>query len=145
MILSQYRKPSVGGATISKLYLGGQYLCDILEDEVREIPGMPVADWKIHGETAIPAGKYKVVLQDSGRFGLNTLTLLDVPGFKYIRVHGGNTAANTEGCLLPGTKNSDNTVASSQVALRALHALIEPEIDVGGAVWWEIAPTLMEA
>jgi hypothetical protein len=94
---AQRREPSKGGATLSKLFLGEQFICDILEDEVREVPGVPVEQWKIHGVTAIPAGVYRVVTEDSQRFGPDTLTLANVPGYKYIRIHGGNTAATRKG------------------------------------------------
>lgn len=137
MHLAMFREPSVGGATLSKLYKGLDYVCDILEDEVRELPGVPVADWKIHGVTAIPSGCYEVEFQDSQRFGLNTLTLLDVPGYKYIRIHGGNTSADTEGCLLPGTRNSSATVANSRIALQKLKALC---INTKEPIYLEIIP-----
>lgn len=86
------REPSQGGATLSKLFLGLDFLCDVLEDEVREIPGKPVSEWKIKGHTAIPAGTYEIEARQSGHFGPDTLTLLDVPGFQYIRIHAGNYA-----------------------------------------------------
>jgi Family of unknown function (DUF5675) len=89
MLFTQFRAPSVGGATLSKLWLNGAHICDICEDEVREIPGVPVSDWKIHGVTAIPAGLYRITLEDSVRFGPNTLTVTGVPGYEHIRIHGG--------------------------------------------------------
>lgn len=142
MIVTQQREPSVGAATLSKVWIAGNFVCDILEDEVREVWGEPVAYWKVHGKTAIPVGTYRVVTQHSMRFGPDTLTLLDVPGFEYIRIHGGNTVENTEGCLLPGTRNSKNTVGASQVALRALRSIIIPAIGSHEEVWWEIKPAL---
>lgn len=92
MKLAIHRRPSVGGATIGKLYIDGVYACCTLEDEIREIEGQPVADWKIKGATAIPAGVYRVTLEHSNRFGADTLTLHDVPGFTSIRMHAGNFA-----------------------------------------------------
>jgi hypothetical protein len=80
----------------------GRRLVYTLEDEVREIPGAPVADWKLRGRTAIPAGTYRVTLEDSPRFGPQTLTVNDVPGFTHIRMHAGNDAEDTEGCILLG-------------------------------------------
>lgn len=137
MHLTMFREPSVGGATLSKLYNGLDYVCDILEDEVRELPGVPVSDWKIHGVTAIPAGGYRVVFEHSARFGPNTLTLRDVPGYKYIRIHGGNTSKDTEGCLLPGTRNSSATVGNSRVALQKLKALC---INAKEPIYIEVVP-----
>lgn len=145
MIVTQFREPSKGTGTLSKVYIDNYYICDILEDVVREIPGAPVAQWKVYGQTAIPSGIYRLALQTSGRFGPNTLTLLGVDGFKDIRIHGGNTDVETLGCLLPGSRNSEDTVASSQIALRALHSIIDPVIRSGEEVLWEIKPALMEA
>ena len=100
MKLTLQRNPSVAGATVGSLYVDGAWVAHTLEDEVREIEGQPVSAWKIHGKTAIPSGEYIVSLEDSPRFGTDTLTLHDVPGFQYIRMHAGNTSADTEGCIL---------------------------------------------
>ena len=137
MHLTMFREPSKEGATISKLFNGLDFVCDILEDEIREVVGQPVAEWKIKERTAIPAGVYPITLVHSARFGPDTLTLNDVPGFLYIRIHGGNTQHHTEGCLLPGTRNSSATVANSRVALQKLKALC---ISGGAPITIEIIP-----
>ena len=138
--VKQLREPSAGGATLSKVYIGDKYVCDILEDVVREVPGVPVEQWKIKGETAIPAGRYKISLETSTRFGPDTLTLENVPGFQYIRIHGGNTSKDTEGCLLPGARSGTAKVAFSQLSLVTLRGHIIPVIHGGGEVWWTIVP-----
>lgn len=85
--------------TTGQLYADGAYFCFTLEDKVR-----PAGEPKVHGETAIPIGIYKVVLENSPKFGVDTPTLLNVPGFQYIRIHAGNTEADTEGCIIVGYK-----------------------------------------
>lgn len=140
MKLIQQREPSIGATTLSRLTMGTLNLCDILEDTVREVGGKHVSAWKKAGITAIPVGMYKVVAETSNRFGPETLTLLDVPGFKYIRIHGGNTAAHTEGCLLPGYRSGTQNVVRSQAALSMLKAHILPMLRVGSPVYWEILP-----
>ena len=55
---------------------------------------------KIKGKTAIPAGKYEVVVTMSNRFKRLMPLLLDVEGFDGIRIHGGNSHDDTDGCLL---------------------------------------------
>lgn len=110
MKLTLNRQASFAGATMGRLYIEDSFVCFTLEDELREIEGQPVSTWKIKGNTAIPHGIYNVVLEYSGRFGADTLTVLDVPGFKYIRMHAGNTAVDTEGCILLGMRATDRTL-----------------------------------
>jgi len=95
-------------STWGKLFVDSEFFCYTLEDAVREVIGAPVEAWKVGHKTAIPSTEYvghpySVTLEASGRFGPNTITINDVPGFKYIRVHPGNTSDDTEGCLLLGT------------------------------------------
>ena len=119
--------------TAGQLYIEDEFFCFTLEDKVREEDGVAVEKWKIPGETAIPRGIYKVVFQDSPHFGPETLTLLNVPGFKYIRIHGGNTAKDTEGCLLVGYRINDSGVivpGTSRPALRDLKRRLRNEADI---------------
>jgi len=99
-----------------------------LEDEVRG-DGDPatVAAWKVKGESAIPYGTYKVLWTFSPqKFKRNTWELQNVPGFAGIRIHAGNTAKDTEGCILLGNHvNGDyNGVTQSKAAVQALEALL---------------------
>ena len=82
------------------------WICYTLEDAVREAPGVPVTAWKVPDATAIPVGLYALSVTVSARFSANaghpvSLPLLaNVPGFAGVRMHGGNTAEDTEGCIL---------------------------------------------
>lgn len=89
-------------STISKMYVDGVFECYTLEDKVREIPGKPVAEWKVQDETAIPSGTYKIILNMSPRLKKIMPRLLDVPGFDGILIHSGNKSADTKGCILVG-------------------------------------------
>jgi len=82
--------------TIGRLFIDSIFFCYTLEDTVRA-PGI-----KIPGKTAIPQGKYKVVVSWSTRFKKLMPLILAVPGFAGIRLHGGNTDADTDGCILVG-------------------------------------------
>ena len=138
MKLLMLREPSKDGATLSKLYDKSSYVCDILEDVVREIPGQPVNEWKVKGKTAIPAGTYKITFENSPRFGKDTLTVNDVPGYVGVRIHAGNKSADTEGCLLPGKRNSSNTVLASRVYLQAIKNMCKDVIARGQTITLEI-------
>lgn len=134
------RRPSLGGATIGELMLMNERVCYTLEDEIREVVGEPVANWKIRGRTAIPAGDYRITLENSPRFGPNTLTVNNVTGFSGVRIHAGNTAEDTEGCPLVGLRVTDNTIVggTSGPALRKLKWLVEDAIKAGQSVMLQI-------
>jgi hypothetical protein len=109
--------------TTGQLYLGEDYFCFTLEDCVREKEGVAVEKWKVDGKTAIPRGIYKVVFQNSPKFGPDTLTLLKVPGFTHIRIHSGNTHEDTEGCIIVGyriTRDGVIVPGTTRPALRDL-------------------------
>lgn len=84
--------------TPGELFLNGVWWCYTVEDPVREIVGQPVLAWKIPGETAIPAGRYPLTLENSPRFGKDTPTINGVEGFEFIRIHSLNDENDTEGC-----------------------------------------------
>jgi hypothetical protein len=101
MNLKLVRTDFTDKSTIGELYTiddkgTEEFLSFILEDVVREE--------KIKNETAIPYGQYKVVITHSPRFRRNLPLLLDVPNYFGVRIHPGNSASNTEGCLLPVTR-----------------------------------------
>lgn len=97
--------------TIGKLYIDGHYLCDTLEDTVRPV-GV-----KISGKTAIPAGTYKVKKTMSPRFKKILPEILNVPGFTGVRIHAGNLASHTDGCLLLGLNKKKGQVLESQTTM----------------------------
>lgn len=141
MKITVQRQASLAGATLGRLEIDGIYACHTLEDEVREIEGEPVSSWKIKGATAIPAGTYRVTLEDSARFGADTLTINDVPGFSQIRMHAGNTSADTEGCLLLGMAETDCTLVggTSRPAVALVRGMVMAAIDRGEEVTIEIS------
>lgn len=122
-------------------------LCYTLEDEVREIPDMPVADWKIKSATAIPAGRYRLTLEYSQRFGPDTLTVHDVPGFTYIRMHAGNTEADTDGCPLLGMEIDPSGIVggTSRPAVKLVQYLVREAIDREEEVWLTVNNAVEQA
>lgn len=106
---------------IGKLYIDGEFHCYTLEDKVREDKTKDVWEWKVAGETAIPSGTYKILIDWSNRFQRRLPHLMEVPGFTGVRIHSGNTDKDTEGCLLVGkTWNGGDFVYQSREALTDL-------------------------
>lgn len=105
-------------STVGKMYLDGEYVGHTLEDVSRG------ENIKIFGETAIPTGTYRVALSMSGRFQRvmpmiftedNGYELINKGiSFKGIRIHGGNDAKDSHGCiLLAANRLSDNRIQGS--------------------------------
>lgn len=122
MQLRLIREPSAGGATLGVLFVDGRYFAFTLEDEVREQAGVPVALWKVPGQTAIPAGRYPVRVSWSPRFRRPLPELLDVPGFTGVRIHRGNRPEDTDGCILVGYDRAAGAVLQSTPAEEELVA-----------------------
>ena len=139
MTIEIQRKWLSDESTIGTLSVNGVFLCYTLEDKVREVPGKPVSEWKIKGQTAIPRGTYKLVIDYSTRFKRDMFHILDVPGFDGIRIHSGNTDKDTEGCILLGTTHSQDEIENSRVALAMLWAkLATPRTSPLPANTWEL-------
>ena len=140
MELLLQRRPSEDETTIGDLSIDGAPECFTLEDEVREVPGRPVSEWKVAGKTAIPAGRYRVVVTLSQRFGRMLPLLENVPGFTGIRIHPGNSNSDTEGCLLTGTDvgGDGKTIIASRAAFGVLFQKIKDAIAADEAVWIEV-------
>jgi hypothetical protein len=118
--------------TIGVLHVNGDYRCWSLEDPVREVPGKPVADWKIKGQTAIPRGTYAVQITPSPRFGKPLPLLIGVDGFTGVRIHPGNTAMDTEGCILVGMDRFAKSIGRSRAAFDPLLSEIRQALTQGG-------------
>lgn len=102
MQLTVRRHKSKDGATLGELFVNGKFECYTVEDEIREVKGLTVQQYKVPGKTAIPAGTYDVILSLSNRFKTVLPEILNVEGFTGVRIHPGNSAKDTEGCLLTG-------------------------------------------
>ena len=79
---------------------------------------------KRKGITAIPTGKYDVILTFSPRFKRVLPLLLGVKGYEGVRIHAGNSAEDTEGCLLVGENKVKGQVINSRATLERLMSLL---------------------
>lgn len=119
-----------------------KFLCYTLEDEARAV--------KVAGETRIPAGEYEITLRTIGGKTVKyakrypdihkgMLWVRNVPGFKYILIHVGNTDDDTEGCLLLGDRSmqnitSEGSIGASRNAYRRVYPQIADRIEAGEKV-----------
>ena len=87
---------------------------------------------------AIPEGRYAVVISYSPKFKQWLPILLGVPMFKGIRIHAGNTAKDTAGCILVGENKEKGKVLNSRLWLNRLKQKIVEAKDKGEAVWLTI-------
>lgn len=112
MNLKLTRKTFTEKSTIGELSVDDVRECFTLEDRVRPK--------KIKGQTAIPAGTYQVIIDFSNRFQRLMPLLINVPNFAGVRIHAGNTYADTEGCILVGQNWSKDFIGNSRPAYAAL-------------------------
>lgn len=115
---------TIGALTVNK------FACYTCEDAVRAV--------KVPGRTAIPAGTYQIKTTFSPRFSRMLPLLLDVPGFDGVRIHPGNTAEDTEGCILPGAERHPKGVGRSREAFAALWEMIRAAEMAGESVTIDI-------
>jgi len=131
MVILVDRFISDNDSTISKVMVDGNFVCFGLEDEYREE--------KVSKETRIPAGTYRVTLRTEGShhsrysnkfpdFHKGMLHVRDVPNFKWILIHIGNTDEDTDGCLLVGsqaiTDPGEMKIISSTVAYKRFYSMV---------------------
>lgn len=105
--------------TIGDLTVNGAFFCNTIEDVVRA-PGV-----KVYGETAIPFGKYKVVMRYSPKYKKVLPLLLNVPMFEGIRIHSGNTQLDSLGCIIVGENKVKGKVINSRKTMDKLLKLFE--------------------
>lgn len=120
--------------TLGELFIDNKFFCYTVEDKVRDTNSDGDLDdsgeTKVYGETAIPSGTYKVILSMSNRFKKLMPEVLNVKGFEGIRIHAGNTALDSHGCIIVGLTKSLNGVASSRNAFVKLMATLDGVKDI---------------
>ena len=135
--------------TIGKMYVDGAYICDTLEDKDRGLTSkMSVAQisgMKMHGETAIPTGRYLVDMKTvSPRFGGRAQyqfckgrlpRLCNVPGYNGVLIHIGNTAKDTDGCILVGENKEKGKVLNSTATFRKLYPTLKAADERGEQIY----------
>ena len=108
------------------------YFCDTLEPTWRDYKH---GGRKVRGCSAIPEGRYPVVISYSPKMKEWLPLLVNVPMFSGIRIHAGNTAKDTQGCILVGQNLKKGMVLNSRIWLKRLKDKIVEAKDKGEAVW----------
>lgn len=138
LVLHLVRTQALEHDTLGQLFVDGVNKWFTLEDALR-----PEGE-KVPGETCISAGTYQVVITKSVRFGRMLPLLLNVPNFEGVRIHPGNTNADTAGCLLVGgsltmPKAGDSLtrpfLGHSAVACQDVQSQIAKALATGRACW----------
>ena len=111
---------------------GASYFCDTLEPTWRDYAH---GGRKLKGRSAIPEGRYPVVITWSPRLKEWLPLLVNVPMFEGIRIHAGNTADDTKGCILVGENLKKGMVLNSRTWLKRLKDKIVEAKERGEAVW----------
>lgn len=138
------RKIFTEKSCIAEYTINNIHECFVLEDADRGIKSTDSIEFikskKVHGTTAIPYGRYQIVVTKSDRFSMLRghdvyLPLFkNVPGFDGIRIHTGNKPEDTEGCQLPGQQYQMDMVTHSTEAFIALNDKINAALKIG-EVW----------
>lgn len=123
--------------TPGKLYADGLYFGFTCEDEDRELERVGV-ERKVYGRTCVPRGTYQVEVSFSHRFGKLLPSVMDVPGFSGIRIHGGNRAEDSLGCVLLGKCRTSTGIAQCADSIQRLIALITACEERNEQVWLEV-------
>lgn len=111
--------------TLGKLYINKEFFCSTIEDKYRDLS----KEKKVYGETCIPFGTYKVIINMSPKYGRLMPRLLDVPHFDGILIHNAGSKKDateyTEGCILLFRQSKGNKVLDSKKVFDEFFARLE--------------------
>lgn len=126
------RKWKKDSYTIGKLYINGEYFCDTLEDVDRNLTSemsiTEIKNKKVYGKTAVPTGLYTILYTYSPKYKRLMPLVDNVKGFSGIRIHSGNTAEDSLGCILLGFNKEKGKVLQSRDTCNKFYKLIEEAI-----------------
>lgn len=126
-------------STEGNLYVNGKWFCNTIEDVVRAKPGEWKKELKVYAKTAIPYGKYPVLVTWSNKFNRQLTGVFDVPDFEGIRIHNGTSENSSAGCIIVSYKDDDanHRLVNDKAAMNDLCNLVE-EAQKKEKVWLTI-------
>lgn len=136
------RRPTRVATTLGVLDVDDLPFCFTLEDEVREDPNpsTPANEDKVYGKTAIPPGRYELVINFSEKFQKNMIEITNVPGFTGIRIHSLNTAEDTLGCVGVGNVvESYVRISGGSTTMPRLFKLVQDALSQGRRAFITVA------
>lgn len=98
------------------------------------IPDIKFQCWVLELPYPIRAGRYEIIYNWSNRFKKNMPLLLNVPHKQGIRIHKGNTAKDTDGCLLVGCRLDPDVpdfVGSSTTTFEQVETILKMLLENG--------------
>lgn len=139
--------------TISNLYIDGVKFCNVIEDKDRGLKSSmtisEITKKKVKSKTAIPTGTYNISIDVvSPKYSKKSTwskynnakmpRLLNVPGFDGILMHPGNTAEDTDGCLIPGKNDKVGQVSNSTYWFKLIYEKMKEAKKKGESITIEI-------
>lgn len=143
----KYRKETY---TIGNLYMDGEWFCNTLEDKDRGLKSSmsleEINKIKVYAETAIPTGRYKVIMDVvspkynrvkwyKDNFGGRMPRLENVKGFSGILIHPGTTALDSAGCIIVGLNKIKGNVLESRATFQKLWKVLEQARKTGKTIY----------
>ena len=104
--------------SIGNTYINDTFFSNSMEDADRGLAQWmseaEITEKKVYGETAIPTGKYILTMDYSPKYKRAMPHVMNVKGFSGIRIHSGNTAKDSEGCILLGKNDKVGWISNSR-------------------------------
>ena len=114
-------------STEGNLYINGKWFCNTIEDVVRAAPGKWKKSLKVYAKTAIPYGRYPVLVTWSNKFKRQLTGVFNVPDFEGIRFHNGTSELSSAGCVIVSYKDDDanHKLINDKAAMNDLCKMVE--------------------
>lgn len=142
MLIDIFRKYKKADYTIGIVSIDGVRFSNSLEDTDRGLNNTMTPNEikckKIYGQTAIPTGQYEVIFNYSVKYKKEMPLILNVPGFEGIRIHSGNTAQDSCGCILIGDNTAKGCLTNSRVKTQLLYDKMRFAISKGEKIYINI-------